>query len=107
MVNQSTGPTQSDRENHQEAVDYVPVTSSVFRQRWLAILIIMTGLVVWGGIHAWGAYGSRRGELGVLKALFVLLAMALFLSAWAALLWLRHRRTGQVTQSTVSNDQDE
>ena len=107
MVNQSTGTTKSDHENYQEAVDYGPATPSVFRQRWLAIVIIMTGLVVWGGVHAWGAYGSRRGELGVLKALFVLLSMALFLSSWAALLWLRHRRISHVTPSTRTSDRDE
>ena len=107
MVNQSTGTTKSDRENHQKPVDYGPVALSLFRQRWLAILIIMTGLVVWGGIHAWGAYDSRGGELGVLKALFVLLSMALFLSSWAALLWLRHRRIRHVTPATRPSDRDE
>ena len=63
-----------------------------FWQQWLPIFLIMLSLVAWASIHALGAYLSERGERAVLKALFVLLAMAIFLSGWGALLWLRYRR---------------
>ena len=63
----------------------------IFRQRWLPIIVIMCGLVIWAIVHAVGAYLSVRGELAVLKALFVLLSMSAFLAFWGALLWYRNR----------------
>jgi len=66
-----------------------PVTG--FRQRWLPIFLIMSGLVIWAIVHAVGAYLSGRGNLAVLKALFVLVSMSAFLASWGALLWYRNR----------------
>ena len=63
----------------------------IFRRRWLPIIVIMCSLVIWAIVHAVGAYLSGRGELAVLKALFVLLSMATFLASWGALLWYRNR----------------
>ena len=63
----------------------------IFRQRWLPIIVIMCSLVIWAIVHAVGAYLSVRGELAVLKALFVLLSMSAFLAFWGALLWYRNR----------------
>ena len=92
MIKQSTTPLPPDEVPGQQLSADLPTSGNVFRQQWLAILVIMTGLVIWGGVHAWGAYYSRCDELGVLKALFVLLSMALFLSCWGGLLWLRQRK---------------
>jgi len=66
-----------------------PVTG--FRQRWLPIFLIMSGLVIWAVVHAVGAYLSGRGNLAVLKALFVLVSMSVFLGSWGVLLWYRNR----------------
>lgn len=62
-----------------------------FRQRWLPIIVIMSGLVIWAVVHAVGAYRSGRGNLAVLKALFVLVSMSVFLASWGVLLWYRNR----------------
>lgn len=101
MIHQSTEGADSGETSQQPRINPRPVSRGTFRlvsrgtsrRQWLLILLIMAALVIWGIVHAWGALLSKRGELGLLKALYVLLAMALFLSCWAGLLWVRHRRT--------------
>ena len=78
------------------------VRASIFRRQWLGIVIIMSALVLWAVVHAWGAYQSQRGQLAVLKGLFVLLSMAIFLASWGALLWLRHRKISCSSGSQIA-----
>jgi drug/metabolite transporter (DMT)-like permease len=78
------------------------VRASLFRRQWLGIVVIMLALVLWAMVHAWGAYQSQRGQLAVLKGLFVLLSMAIFLASWGALLWLRHRKISYSSGSQIT-----
>lgn len=78
-------------ETRETASEVASEPGMIFRQRWLPIIVIMCGLVIWAIVHAVGAYLSGRGEIAVLKALLVLLSMSTFLASWGALLWYRNR----------------
>jgi hypothetical protein len=69
------------------------------------ILIIMAGLLIWGALHALGAFLFRE-TYDYRKPLIVLVCVGGFIFTWACLLLLRHRRnsTSPSPPDPVSND---
>jgi hypothetical protein len=65
------------------------------RKNWLPIAILAAALVVWAGLLALGTFfelGADRPERDYRKPIFVLGAMAVFLTVWGLALWARGRR---------------
>ena len=65
------------------------------RKNWLPLAILAAALVVWAGLFALGAFfelGADRPRHDLRKPMFVLGAMAIFLSVWGLALWARARR---------------
>jgi membrane protein DedA with SNARE-associated domain len=68
------------------------------RSTWLPFAVLATGLVLWAGMFALGAYlewGADRPRHDLRKPLVILAVMSVFLTVWGLALWSRARRGGK------------
>jgi len=68
------------------------------------ILFIMLGVILWGGIHAWGAVYSGWSYWRGLKALVIGTCVVLFLGFWSVMLAIRKRRLSTPLAKVIPGD---